>query len=165
MKEHIKDLLQRLTATQNLLEQFGSAKAKTSLIDLPDQIRAKRGAVAEARINLQDASNYVKEAEAILTAIIAGEVGENGKPKYSNAEARAAELLIRKRKDSTCRDAEDTYRLAEQTANNAQFDLDLLCDKFRAYRTVGKIIAAELSVLGIDGEDCENEDDRNDEPF
>ena len=163
MKEHIKDLLQRLTATQNLLEQFGSAKAKAAILELPDMIRAKRGAVAEARINLQDASNYVKEAEAILTAIIAGEVGENGKPKYTNAETRSAELLIRKRKDVLYQEAEATYRAAEQAANNAQFDLDLLYDRFRAWRSVNKVIAAELSVLGI--EECEEENDGGNEPF
>ena len=126
---------------------------KQRLFDFPGEIRAKKAELETARQILKDAQTQVKELEAEMIALIAAEVSPNtGKAAFSNAEARAAELIRRKANNLTYRSAALAVKSAEEEVNAAQFDLERLYDEFRAYRYVVDLTARELALLASDNQ-------------
>lgn len=124
---------------------------KQRLLDFPGLIRAKKVELEAARKVLKDAQTAVQELEAEMVTMIAAEVNPNtGKPAFSNAEARAAELVRRKANDPRYLEASQELQRAEETMNAVQFDLERLYDEFRAYRYVVDLTARELALLAVD---------------
>lgn len=124
---------------------------KQRLLDFPGLIRAKKVELDAARKIMKDAQTAVQELEAEMMAAIATEVNPNtGKPAFSNAETRAAELVRRKSADPRYLEASRELQRAEETMNAIQFDLERLYDEFRAYRYVVDLTARELALLAVD---------------
>lgn len=124
---------------------------KQKLLDFPGLIRAKKAELEAARKIMKDAQTAVQEIEAEIVAAIAAEINPNtGKPAYSNAESRAAELVRRKANDPRYLEASRELQRAEETVNAVQFDLERLYDEFKAYRYVVDLTARELALLAVD---------------
>ena len=124
---------------------------KQRLLDFPGLIRAQKEKCETARRLLKEAQTTLQELEAEMVAAIAAEVNPNtGKALYSNAEARAAELIKRKATNKNYAAAYGAVRRAEEDVSVAQFDLERLYDEFRAYRYVVDLTARELALLAVD---------------
>ena len=124
---------------------------KQRLFDFPGEIRAQKEKAEVAKRALKEAQGAVVEFEAELLSAIGAEVNPNtGKAAYSNAEARAAELIRRKTDNVAYRAVNLAARAAEEEFNAAQFDLERLYDEFRAYRYVVDLTARELALLAVD---------------
>ncbi|GEA17780.1 hypothetical protein [Moorella sp. E306M] len=153
-----------LTSIEGLLAQYETKILKAKLLEFPALIRAQKDKVAQARRELADAEKVRVEAEALLIAAIAAEVNpNNGKPAYSNAEARAAELTRRKKLDPDYQVADMAVRDAEAKLNAAQFDLEQLQDQFKAYRYIVDLTARELALLAAGAN--EDQEELTKEPF
>lgn len=134
-----------------LLAEYETRLLKDKLLEFPGKIRHKKEELAEARRALTEAQNSRNEEEAILKTMIAAEIDrDTRKPVYSNAEARAAELINRKKIGTAYQDAERVAHDAEAAVNSLQFDLERLQDEFRAYRYVVDLTARELALMASD---------------
>lgn len=138
---------------------------KQRLFDFPGEIHAQKEKVEVARRELKDAQSAVAELEAEMMATIGAEVNPaTGKISYSNAEARAAELVKRKANNPTFRVANLALRAAEESLSAAQFDLERLYDEFKAYRYVVDLTARELALLAVDSHN-DSRAKMNDQPY
>lgn len=147
-----------------ILAQYETKVLKARLLEFPAMLQAQKEKVAQARRELVDAEKARAEAEALLIAAIAAEVNpNNGKPAYSNAEARAAELTRRKKMDPDYQVADQAARAAEAELNAAQFDLERLQDQFKAYRYIVDLTARELALLAAGAN--EDQEELTKEPF
>lgn len=130
-------------------DSLGVDRIVNRLAELPSQIQAQQATVAGLRQAVRLAEADLLTAEAILTAAISDEVDpRTGKPAYSNDTARKAELAKRKSTDAAYQAAAAAYRETEQRLNDAQFELDRLLNDFSAQRTVGRLVEAQLRLLG-----------------
>lgn len=146
---------------ETILADLETKTLKARLREYPALIRRQKSIVSEKRQALEDAKTVRQTMEAEMVAVIATEMnGNTGKPKFSNAEARAAELISRKRQNPACQEAEKVCREAEWALNEAQFELEKLIDEFKAYRYVVDLTARELALLatGIAEEETLNKE-------
>lgn len=130
-----------------ILNQFNGADIKAKLLAFPEQVKSQKLIVNQFWQALKDTELASKEAEALLVTEIAAELNDNGKAKYSNAEARAAELLSRKRTSPEYSFAENDRRRAEGKLEEAQAELEYLYDGYKAYRYIARLTAEELAVI------------------
>lgn len=135
------------TAIEAILADLETKTLKAKLREYPALLRRQKSIVAEKRQALEDVKAARQALEAEMVAEIAAETNGNGKPKFSNAESRAAELINRKRQNPAYQEAEKACREAEWGMNEAQFDLEKLIDEFKAYRYVVDLTARELALL------------------
>jgi hypothetical protein len=134
-----------------LLHEYETRLLKDKLLEFPGKIRRIKDELYQARRQFADAQNTRNEEEALLKSMIAAEMNtDTGKPTFSNAEARAAELVNRKKMSATYQDAEKLAQDAESKVNSLQFDLERLQDEFRAYRYVVDLTARELALMASD---------------
>lgn len=70
------------------------------LKDLPSKVRAMRIQLVDMAARIEDTEKNLKHWDAVELEIITSETGSDGKPRYSNADKRAAELQRRKESDS-----------------------------------------------------------------
>lgn len=118
------------------------------LSQLPIEIRRHKDAVAAANRAVEESQADVDRAEAVLVARIANDMNpQSGKPVFSNAEARQAELTQRRAKDEDYQIAFRALVDASEAKNTASFELEKLQDEFRSLGSVSRLVAAELSVL------------------
>lgn len=149
---------------QTILVEYGTERIKQNLLTFPVLIREQKTRVAKTRQELKEAEQIKGEIEACLVAEIAAEVNENtGKPKFPNAEARAAELALRKKMNTEYQKACRTARQAEWDANEAQADLEKLWDEFKAWRYIADLTSRELAFLA--SEINEDQKETTKEPF
>lgn len=143
-------------AAKDISKDLDLQRIKSRLEELPGEIYHQKSRVNNCRQLLIGTASIKNLEESILISMIACEVGDNGKPKHSNKEARDAELFQRKITSPPYRDAEEKYKKEEQDLSNAQVQLEQLQDEFRSLRMVAKISCKELALLGL-------EDDEEDE--
>jgi hypothetical protein len=134
-----------------LLHEYETRLLKDKLLEFPALLHRKKEDLAEARRQLTEAQNARNEEEALIKTMIAAEMNPNtGKPMFPNAEARAAELINRKKSSTEYQQTEKVCGDIEATVNTLQFDLERLQDEFRAYRYVVDLTARELALLASD---------------
>lgn len=117
---------------------------------LPERIRVQSEVYKEARTAFEAAKSDIVNAESMLMAVITAEENDKGKAKYSNEATRKAELEIRKKEDDYYAMAWGPYKTALDDMENAQFKLEQLQNEFKAYQTVGGLLAARLSLMRLD---------------
>lgn len=117
---------------------------------LPERIRVQSEVYKEARTAFEAAKSDLVNAESMLMAVITAEENEKGKPRYSNDTTRKGELEIRKKEDDYYAMAWGPYKTALDDMENAQFKLEQLQNEFKAYQTVGGLLAARLSLMKLD---------------
>jgi len=135
------------TAKQQLIDNMGIDRFQERILDYPKWIREQQDQMTALSQQMKAAKSNLVAAEGLLLAEITAEIVPTGKAKYSNKEAREAELARRKQFDPECLAALKQYNEAEEAFNAAQFDLQQLQDEFRAYLTAGELLAAKISAL------------------
>ncbi len=134
-----------------LLHEYETRLLKDKLLEFPALLHRKKEELAEARRQLSEAQVAREEEEALIKTIIAAEMNPNtGKPMFTNAEMRAAELVNRKKSSTEYQQTEKVCGEYEATVNALQFDLERLQDGFRAYRYVVDLTARELALMASD---------------
>jgi len=141
---------------ERLLAQYETAAIRQELRTLPARIAEARYVVNQYRARVDDAQDKVGLAEAELSLAISAEMNGNGKPLFSNAEARAAELVRRRASDSAWLVNSRSLQAATNDLAEHQGRLDELIDLFRAYRVVARLTAAELALLAEADEDADD---------
>ena len=134
-------------AIDEILTVYDTENLRHSLAAYPARIKAQRNVVNQARKALKDAELSRAECEAELLLTLGTETDDKGKPKYSNAEQRAAALLRRKSTDPNYLDAASAVTVAEAEATEAQDTLQMLLDEYQSARMVARLISAEMSVI------------------
>ena len=103
-----------------LLAEYETRLLKDKLMEFPARLRRKKEELAGARRYLVDVQVARNEEEALIKTIIAAEMNpDTGKPMFTNAEARAAELINRKKSSSE-------YQLAEKVCSDAEAAVNTL---------------------------------------
>ncbi|HHW26223.1 MAG TPA: hypothetical protein GXX23_02655 [Firmicutes bacterium] len=134
-------------AINSLLTSYNTENLRNSLMAYPTRIKAQRDVVNQARRALKDAELERATIEAETLLAIGTETDEKGKAKFSNAEARTAELLRRKSTDPRYLAAAEKVSAAEAVLNEAQDALQMLLDEYQSARIAARLIAAEMAVL------------------
>lgn len=134
-------------AAADIAAEMGIDNCIAKLKVLPAQIQAKEAALAEARRNLEEAKAEMDLARQIVVATVAEEIGGNGKARYTNTEARSAEVIRRLAVDEDYQTARREFQATETGLNDEQFELNRLQNEFGASKIVGQILAAKLNLL------------------
>lgn len=134
-------------AAATILDSYNTENLRHSLFEYPSRIRAAKQAVNQARKALKDAELERATVEAELILAISTETDEKGKTRFSNAEARAAELLRRKATDPRYIEADRKVSQAEAEFTEASDALQQLLDEYQSLRYAARLVVAELSVL------------------
>ncbi len=135
-------------AAQAVAQEFGVDSLLGRLATYPKQIRGHQVAVHAARQAVAEAENDLLAARASLVAMVAAEINPaTGKPAFSNAEAREAELIRRQEDNPVYQDAVSRLRDAQQTHAQAQAELDMLQNEFAATRKAADLVAGQLHLL------------------
>ena len=135
-------------ATQQVVAGMSADSLISGLASLPDDIAIAKARLNEKRTLVEDANAALKEAEAFLTVQIASETKADGKPAYSNAEARAAEFIRRASREPAYRAAQIGVREAQKSLEAAQIECQRLEDQFKATRAAAEVMAALLHAVG-----------------
>ena len=134
-----------------LLHEYETRLLKDKLLEFPALLYRKKEELADARRQYADTQNTRNEEEALLKSMIAAEINPNtNKPTFSNAEARAAELINRKKMSAAYQEAEKAVRKPRRI----QFltvRLERLQDEFRAYRYVVDLTAGTALMASLPG--------------
>lgn len=117
------------------------------LNETPARIRELKSAAVRARMQREEAEQTLALAEAELAAVVAAETGPNGKPRYPNQDARAAELVARRARHPEYRRAYEAAHRARERSEAAAFELEMEQDRFRALRAAAELAAAALRAL------------------
>jgi hypothetical protein len=133
--------------TTEILSQLNTGQLKDKVAGYPALIIAQKQAVRNARTGYNDCEQERAAQEAMLIADISGTVNPaTGKPMFSNAEARQAELLKQKRVVRDYLDAEFAAKRAEMELNQAQDKLDMLFDEYKSACFVAGLVTAEVNL-------------------
>ena len=153
MSQQASDLSPVLSALA-ILRDFNTGRIKLALESLPEEIRQKKSLVNTARQALRDAEDLRGEREATLRFEISTETTDGGKPKFSNAEQRTAELTTRRSKDPEWLELQNRVREAQRALEDAEAEHEMLGKKFQAYGAVSELVSSEIKLyakLGVEG--------------
>jgi len=140
-----------LAAARFIEADLGIPQLIEQVQQLPDEIRRQQAAVQAARQTVDEAREVLELMEAALMSEISAAVDpRTGKPAFSNEAARKAELARRKAANEEYQAAARQLAEAEATLAAAQADLDLLCNRFSAARSLVNLQAARLNLIGGD---------------
>lgn len=133
---------------ENILAELDTKALKVKLFEYPMLIKEQKTRVRTKR----EAFSTLEQERAILEADLATDVsGEmdptTGKPRFGNDKTRAAELVRRKAENAQYRTAATAAKSAEHKLNEAQDELEMLADKFRACRYVTRLTSEELALM------------------
>lgn len=134
-------------AANQILTAYNTENLRHSLMTYPGLIKTQRDEVNQARKAWKHAELDRATAEAEMLLAIGYETDEKGKSKFTNAEARAAELLRRKGSDPQYLDLASEVSQAESSLAEEQDALQMLLDEYQSARMVARLIAAEMSVI------------------
>lgn len=149
MFEAVYDSIQY--SREEIEKQLDVQGFQKNIMALPEKIRIQKEICKQTRTAFEEAKAAIVNAEAMLATIIASEVNEaSGKPRFSNDNARRAELEIRKRHDFDYQQAWGPYKSALDEMDAEQFKLEQLYDELKAYQVVGGVLAARLSLMRLD---------------
>lgn len=156
----LKQLMQKAVydAAKKVYQEMGADEIEQKLKDIPRQIAQQKQVVKIKRDEFADIQDDKNKEEALLASMIASELNQLNKPKYSNAEARNAELFIRKQNSPEYIQAEAKFKKAEKELSDAVYKLEQLQDEFKSLRMVARIVCKKLALFGL--KDDEEDDDR-----
>ena len=140
----------------SIVKDMDTGNIKSALFGFPAKIRLAKSAVNSAREALNTAVQNRAEAEAELVLDVSTATDPNtGKPKFTNAEARAAALV-------TAKKVSPDYIQAQSLVSSAERNLTATTDMYEEivnsqgnFRIVGRMVAGELEVIGNLGTEVE----------
>lgn len=92
--------------------------------ELPAQVESLIRELAETRQRMHDILDAQRRIEARVAGEVAAEVGEDGRRRYANEEARKAEIARRLKEDATYQELEQALREAREQVVDAEARLD-----------------------------------------
>ena len=134
-------------ATEELRRDFDVPALLKPLQELPRRIKDLRIEVSQKHTAYADKVEALKVAEANIEMNVAQEYGENGKPRYSNAEARAAEVRTRKQTNADWHAARASLDQSAEDLAEAQAMLDMALQQFEAAKLAAQLTAAQLAAI------------------
>lgn len=134
-------------AATDIMDELGIDNCIARLQVLPAQIKAQETAVADARRGLEETREGLDLVKQIIVATVAEEKNGGGKARYSNAEARNAEVAQRLAIDPDYQKAKEVFRASEDEVSQTQFELSRLNNDFGATKIVGQLLAAKMNLL------------------
>jgi len=135
-------------AKRELVKEMGIDPMITKIQEYPRKIREQQGKITALSQAMDAAKSNLMAAEGVLMAVITTEINpDTNKPRFSNKEARDAELNQKKLTDPEYRAALRQFNDAEEAYKSALFDLKMLEDEFKAHCTTGGMMASKLSLL------------------
>ena len=145
LKSEIKVATQ--TAMQEMLDELGTDNVIEKLNYLPVQIMDQEAKLLTKRRAIEEAKGNLELAKQIVVAEVSEERNGNDKPKYSNAEARSAEVTRRLAVDEDFQSAKRAFQMAEEGVGEGQFELNRLQNDFGATKAVAQLLAAKMNLL------------------
>lgn len=139
-------------AALQVSENLGVQRLIDSVTSYPAKIREQQSRVQEAKRAMEQAKYDLKQAEALITVQVTVEVGENGKPKYSNETARQVGAQIKMNTDPGYQKLREALQDAEDKYNAALFDASCLDNEFRAHTKAADLVAAQINFLAGSGQ-------------
>jgi len=132
---------------EQLQQEFGFSELLKPLRELPAEIKAARLSASSAQAVLDQAFEQLKVAEANIEMDVASEINEMGKPRYSNAESRAAAVRTRKQIDPAYQEALEFVQGTKQLLAERQAELEMLLQAFEAAKLAAQLTAAQLAAI------------------
>lgn len=108
------------------------------MLMMNNNIRQMKTHLAEHYQNLEETENKIKQLEAVVMDIITEET-ENGKPKFSNADKRNAELKIRLSGDVLYEETKARLSELKKQISALNIELDHTIRKFDVYKILGQL--------------------------
>ena len=144
-------------SAKTILGAYETEQLKSRLMDYPRQIFNKKKDVRQ----LRDVFANAELTRSLLEAEIQQDINDEkdhvtGKAKYSNEGSRAAELVRRKADSREYQRVAQESKQANYSLSEAQDELEMLMDSFKAARYVMRLISEEIALMGA--EDVEDED-------
>lgn len=112
------------------------------LVDGPDRIREVAYALAASRLNLATYERTVRRLELETKAEVAREVGEDGKPRFKNEDARAAEVGERLRASPAAVTLNLDLDALRAEIGKREIDLAFERDRFSGAKAIARLVAA-----------------------
>lgn len=139
---------------ERLLSDLDTIDIKNKLMEYPELIREQKLKVRNLREVFAEMEEQRAILEADITTTIAAEIDPNtGKARFSNEKARAAELMIRKAADGEYKAADKRAKQAAFNLEDAEDELAMLYDKFKATRYRARLVSSELELLASEDAD------------
>lgn len=136
------------TSISNLLDtieqNYGVQQIKENLLALPEQIKEAYNKLNSVNMEIEQIAEKIKLLESEIFMDVAEEI-QNGKPKYSNQEARNAEFRRRCAYHDEYKMTQSQLRSKQGERDYLQNELSYLRDKFAAYRKLSNLVAAQLN--------------------
>lgn len=136
-----------LEFANQILDSYNTENLRRSLMEYPSRISEARTWLNQARKALRDAEAEKATIEAEMILAISMETDDKGKPKFSNSEARNAELQRRKTSDPMYIETAEKVARTEAEFNEANDRLQTVIDEYQSTRIVARLIAEELGVI------------------
>lgn len=134
-------------AGRNVFDQLGIDATIQRVRTIPDVIRRCQDDMQIAQSTLAEAKGELELAKGEIMAEIRDEINGNGKPKFSNQEARDDEFIKRAKVDDEFQSVLKRYMDAEETLNCARFAVDRAMNEFAAMRAVLAAQTAKVNLL------------------
>lgn len=141
-------MVDRTSIIDRIDDQMGLSRIIDTLQMMPDRIRAHQELTAPVKEHHDAVKQELDSYEAVLMAVISTEVSPiNGKPVYSNAETRKAELVRRAKDDPTHRELLADLMGAKSNLDAMEFEDRKLYNEFSALRSVADLMAKKLALM------------------
>jgi hypothetical protein len=134
-----------IEAVNKIEQELNIERILSKLYGLPQQIRDAEFYAHTLRTLLKDAQASLGfESGRLLLEIQAERDPATGKPTFSNAEARSAELARRQATDEAYQAAANAARDAENKLTDAELDAEMLRNELTTHRAIAELTAARL---------------------
>ena len=142
---------------EQILAAYETDHLKQKMFDYPREIFNKKKEIRQLRevFAESDQERAVLEAE-MMQEITDTKDPSTGKAKYSNEKTRDGELTRRKADSSDYFNVMQVVKRAGYALSEAQDELEMLQDAFKAARYVVRLVSEEIALMG--GEDAEQEE-------
>lgn len=134
-------------STKEALSQLNIDQVKDKLHQYPGLILDQKRKVRTCRevFGEAEANRSMREAE-LLSEIASEPNPATGKPMFSNAESRQAELKKRQDKDPDYQDYLREKRQAEMALNQAEDELEKLQNEYKSWLFVSDLVSNEVAL-------------------
>lgn len=116
---------------------------KDMLMKLPETIKAQRMTLLERTTKIEELTESLKKWEAVQMDDIANDI-TNGKPTFSNAEKRAAELTRRKEASIDASGLENDISTLRYSFELVRIDMQYNIDVQENYRAIARLGGGEV---------------------
>jgi len=117
---------------------------KDILMKLPETIKAQRMMLLDRNTKIEELTVSLKKWEVSEMAYITNETDYNGKPVFSNAEKKQAELARRKKASPSAIDLENNIDTLRYSFEIVRIDMQYNIDVQENYRAIARLGGGEI---------------------